>query len=97
MSKDDVQVAINSEFKRQFKTLKYSGDYKFIEIDNSTVCFTIQGKYIGTGDYSVEGVASLMKDKTAMLHYKLSCSVKVECEDNSPKITFTDTISVSVR
>ena len=60
-----------------------------------TYSFSLQKDFEGVGMYSVMGSAKLFSDDgCASRVYSLSCSVKIENDNDSPKVHFIDVISV---
>ena len=96
MSKADVETAIARTFRERFSTLCFCKNQKFSKIDNDySPAFSLQKDFEGVGMYSVMGSAKLFSDDgCASRVYSLSCSVKIENDNDSPKIHFIDVISV---
>jgi hypothetical protein len=96
MCKADVETAIARTFREKFSALCFVRDQKFLKIDRDySPAFTLQKDFDGVGVYSVRGNAKLFSEDGCTSHiYTLSFNVKIENNNDSPKVCFIDVISI---
>ena len=100
MSKVDVHLQMASEFRENFKELKFSKNQTFERIDeNSELFFQLEPDYHEkAGEYSFSGVTSLYKsipnNQAYAVPYKLSGLIELkESDEGEPVVRFKGLIN----
>ena len=100
MSKADVHLQMASEFRKEFKELKFSKNQSFERIDEkSDLFFQLETEYHDkAGVYSFTGETSLYKsipnNQAYAVPYKLSGSIELEeNEEGEPIVRFKGIIN----
>ena len=91
---DDVKAAIGQAFKRDFANLTFTKNEQFDSVDSSfSPCFTLQEEFSTIGEYPILGTVKLLKKGLSTL-YQIKGTVKVDSENDSPKIEFNQPLNV---
>lgn len=95
MKKEDVEIAISRQFKKDIPTLEFTKGQRFDSFDSTSNCaLSLQERYYGEGEYTFQGQVGMWdyEHESATTH-RVSGRVSVECKDNSPVIEFIGAVS----
>ncbi len=97
MKKEDVEIAISRQFKKDIPSLEFTKGQKFDSFDSTSNCaLFLQEKYCGEGEYTFQGQVGMWDSEHIFATtYRVSGRVRVENKDNSPVIEFIGAVSWS--